>query len=128
MFKKRAIPLFFVLLITLVGCRENNLDIKGEVNSIEVYTCCGDGQYITEITDQSFIDDLVKGLEHADTGTTANLSFLPPEYKLYFKAEDETVHEMGYFAEMADLNLEGRYWDFSNKRMYGIDNELPVDG
>lgn len=127
MFKVKGITFLCLLSFILIGCQENNLKIKEDVTSVEVHACCKDKERLTEITDQSFINDLVTKLEHADTGTTAIPYFLPPEYKLYFKADDATVYQMGYFAEVGDLNLEGRYWDFNNDRMYGVDDELPVN-
>ncbi len=127
MFMRKITPLL-LLAIVLAGCQDNNLNMKEDVTSIEVYACCKkDGDLIKEITDKALIDDLVKDLKKADTGTTANLDFLPPEYELYFKTDDEVVYEMGYFTEVKDLDLDGRYWDFNNDRMYSVDHELPIE-
>lgn len=50
-----------------------------------------------------------------------------PTYELTFKnKDDEEVFTIGYFIEVVNLSVAGRYWDGNEDVMYGVEMKLPV--
>src|SRR5699024_5679472 len=126
---KGTIFFFSILLViaTLTGCSDKNLDLNDDVSSIEMYEY-GEDILIDTIEDEEFIKKLVKKLDKATTESTANIDFELPDYELVFKnAEDEELFNIGYFKDVTDLGVKGRYWKENEDLMYKVDLEVPVD-
>ncbi|GGM41342.1 hypothetical protein GCM10011351_29390 [Paraliobacillus quinghaiensis] len=120
--------LFVVLLLSfiLIGCQNNNLNLSEDVSSIEVYEWSSE-ELMATIDDKEFINELVKELDNAKTGTTSNMDFESPDFRLHFKSGNETLFEMGYYKKVINLDVEGRYWDFSEDIMYNSELQLPFE-
>jgi tetrahydromethanopterin S-methyltransferase subunit B len=116
---------FLILLsLVLIGCQNTNLNLSGDVTSIDVYEWKSD-ELVATIDDKEFIDELVKELNGAVTSSTESLDFADPEYKLLFKNQEEIIYEIGYYKKVMNLGIEGQYWEFD--KIYGVKLKLPID-
>ncbi|GAB4074268.1 hypothetical protein GCM10028778_17710 [Barrientosiimonas marina] len=109
----------------LIGCQSNNLDLSDDVTEIEVFKSDSD-ELIAAIDDADFIDKLVNELDNARTKTTANIDYRSPDYELFFKNNDKTIFHIGYYQEVMDLGINGRYLD-DDGLIYGAELQLPID-
>lgn len=125
---KKLTFLFCTVLLTVIlsSCSNNNLDLNEDVTSIEVYNYDED-TLVDTIEDEEFIDKLVKKLDKATTHTTANMDFESPDYKLIFKSGEKEVFEIGYYKDVMNLEIEGRYWKGDEDAIYGVKLELPIN-
>lgn len=117
--------LFSALLLT--GCGSNDLfgDDAENVVSIEVRDYDSD-ELITTITDSSFIDSLVEELEYADTGSTANMDLMNPEYTaLFLDSEEQVIQSFGYYVDELSLGVVGRY--HTRDTLFAVTTELPIN-
>ena len=80
------------------------------------------GERIGTISDQGVIDTLVNDLQNARSSSTANMDFALPDYRLVFIHDDRTIFKVGYYKEIIDLGVTGRYW--WKDRMYNLTMEL----
>ncbi|MYL35658.1 hypothetical protein GLW05_18945 [Pontibacillus yanchengensis] len=126
MIKAKLISVLLLLPFILIGCQNNNLNLSKDVSNIEVYKWNSEELVVT-IDDKEFIDELVKELDNAKTGSTANMDFESPDFELHFKNENETLLEIGYYKKVMNLDVEGRYWDYSEDTMYNVELQLPID-
>ncbi|MYL54940.1 hypothetical protein GLW08_16520 [Pontibacillus yanchengensis] len=126
MIKAKLISVLLLLPFILIGCQNNNLHLSKDVSNIEVYKWNSEELVVT-IDDKEFIDELVKELDNAKTGSTANMDFESPDFELHFKNENETLLEIGYYKKVMNLDVEGRYWDYSEDTMYNVELQLPID-
>ncbi|QDI90929.1 hypothetical protein EPH95_06835 [Salicibibacter halophilus] len=126
MLKINSVSLLLLLSLFLIGCQNNNLNLSGNVSSIEVYEWDSDEQ-IAIIEDIEYIEELVIELDNARTETTANLDYELPDYELLFKNDEETVFDIGYYNQLMNLGVEGRYLDVSEDLIYGLELQLPLD-
>lgn len=127
-YMNRLIPLLAtsLFIILLVACVQGDLLINEPVSSIKVYEYNSD-RLIDSIEDKEIITELVKQLNSAKTASTATFDFELPAYELAFKNEkDEEVFTVGYFTEVVDLGVEGRYWDANEDLMYEVEMKLSV--
>jgi hypothetical protein len=124
MLKFKSISVLLLLSFVLIGCQNNNFNLKQNVTNIEVYDW-DTKELITTTSDKEFIEELVNKLNNANTGSTANMDFRSPDYKLLFKNDEETVYEIGYYNQVMNLSVNGRYLDFSEDVMYGVELPLP---
>lgn len=124
--KAKLISVLLLLPFILIGCQNNNLNLSKDVSNIEVYKWNSEELVVT-IDDKEFIDELVKELDNAKTGSTANMDFESPDFELHFKNENETLLEIGYYKKVMNLDVEGRYWDYSEDTMYNVELQLPID-
>lgn len=124
--KAKLISVLLLLPFILIGCQNNNLHLSKDVSNIEVYKWNSEELVVT-IDDKEFIDELVKELDNAKTGSTANMDFESPDFELHFKNENETLLEIGYYKKVMNLDVEGRYWDYSEDTMYNVELQLPID-
>ena len=116
--------LFSALLLT--GCGSNDLfgDDAENVASIEVRDYDSD-ELINTITDSSFIDSLVEELEYADTGSTANMDLMNPEYTaLFLDSEEQVIQSFGYYVDELSLGVVGRY--HTRDTLFAVKTELPI--
>ncbi|GEN50176.1 hypothetical protein [Alkalibacterium pelagium] len=119
--------LFSALL--LAGCGSNDLfgDDAENVASIEVRDYDSD-EFITTITDSSFIDSLVEELETADTGSTANMDLMNPEYTaLFLDSEEQVIQSFGYYVDELSLGVVGRYHSRELGALLAVTTELPIE-
>lgn len=122
---KNYLFLFLVLLVSLIGCQSNNLNLPQNVSSIEVYEW-DENTLFTTIEDSELIDDLVEELNRAKTASTADMDYPLPEYELIFKnGENEEVFRVGFYNEVVNLGVKGRYLDVNEDIMYQVDLKLP---
>lgn len=57
----------------------------------------------------------------AKTASTARIDFELPAYELAFKnKDDEEVFTIGYYIEVVNLGVAGRYWDVNEDLMYEV--------
>jgi hypothetical protein len=123
-FKSISVLLLLLLFFVLIGCQNYNFNLNKNVTNIEVYDW-ETKELITTISDKEFIEELVNKLNNTNTGSTANMDFRSPDYKLLFKNDEETVYEIGYYNQVMNLSVKGRYWDFNGDVMYGVELPLP---
>lgn len=119
---------FFTLFsaLLLAGCGSNNLfdDDAENVASIEVRYYDSD-ELLATITDSSFIDSLVEELETADTGSTANMDLMNPEYTaLFLDSEEQVIQSFGYYVDELSLGVVGRY--YTQNTLFTVKTELPI--
>ncbi|GGD25268.1 hypothetical protein GCM10011389_36160 [Pontibacillus salipaludis] len=124
MLKAKSASVFLLFSFVLLGCQNNNLNLNKEVFSIEVYEWNSE-ELVSTIGEKEFIDELVKNLDHAKTGSTANMNFESPDFELQFKNGNETLLEIGYYKKVMNLDVEGRYWDYREDTMYNVKLQLP---
>jgi hypothetical protein len=120
-------PLFSALL--LAGCGSNDLfgDHAENVASIEGRDYDSD-EFITTITDSSFIDSLVEELETADTGSTANMDLMNPEYTaLFLDSEEQVIQSFGYYVDALSLGVVGRYHGRELGALLAVTTELAIE-
>ena len=122
---------FFTLFsaLLLAGCGSNDLfgDDAENVVSIEVRDYDSD-ELITTITDSSFIDSLVEELETADTGSTANMDLMNPEYTaLFLDSEEQVIQSFGYYVDELSLGVVGRYYSRELGALLAVTTELPIE-
>ena len=120
---------FFTLFsaLLLAGCGSNNLfdDDAENVASIEVRYYDSD-ELLATITDSSFIDSLVEELETADTGSTANMDLMNPEYTaLFLDSEEQVIQSFGYYVDELSLGVIGRY--YTQDTLFAVTTELPIN-
>ncbi|GAB2318891.1 hypothetical protein IRB23SM22_11490 [Alkalibacterium sp. s-m-22] len=120
---------FFSLLsaLLLAGCGSNDLfgDDSENVAFIEVRDYDSD-EFITTITDSSFIDSLVEELEYADTGSTANMDLMNPEYTaLFLDSEEQVIQSFGYYVDELSLGVIGCY--HTRDTLFAVTTELPIN-
>lgn len=118
--------LYLIILLSIfmvVGCQNKNLNLNKNVTEIEVVNWETE-EHVASIKDEQFIQEIVEGLDNAKTYSTANMNFSMPDYKLFFKNDEEVIYEIGYFKKAVKLGIEGRYWEFD--KIYGVKQELPV--
>lgn len=120
----KIIIIMLLTIIVIVGCQKSNVAMEENINKIEVLDWHND-EYIATITDENFIKDLQEQFASAKTSSTAAVDFVSPDYKLLFKRDEEITLEIGYYHQIMNLGVEGRYWDFKKDRMYGVSLELP---
>lgn len=127
--KKHFLYLLFLLTISVIGCQkinhlDNNLNLTEDVSSIEVYEW--DSNHLhTIIMDTELITELVNKLNRASTYSTADMDYPLPDYKLIFKDKgDKELLSIGYYNEVVNLGLKGRYLDVSKDIIYRIELQL----
>ena len=124
---KRFVFLTLFSALLLAGCGSNDLfgDDAENVASIEVRDYDSD-ELITTITDSSFIDSLVEELEYADTGSTANMDLMNPEYTaLFLDSEEQVIQSFGYYVDELSLGVIGRY--HTRDTLFTVTTELPIN-
>ncbi|MEC5425712.1 hypothetical protein QGM71_19775 [Virgibacillus sp. C22-A2] len=127
MFNFKSVAVLFLLTIVLIGCQNSQLNLSGNVTSIEV-TDWDNEELVSTISDEEFINELIVELESAVVGSTSGMDFASPDYKLSFKNNEETIYELGYYNEVMQLSVEGSYWSFNEQLMYQLLMPLPVEG
>lgn len=123
--KFNAVFVILLFAFFLMGCQNQNLNLRDEVTSIQVYEWDGD-EVIETIDDKDFIEELVKDLKNAKTHSTASIDWALPEYKLFFLSGNEVLYEIGYCEEIQNFGdgAVGRYWEFD--QLYEVSTELPI--
>lgn len=125
--------LFFIAL--LVGCqsvndgpvqKNNDFTIDKDITEIEIVDWQTE-EHISKITDTDFIQKLINELTNADYHSTAFINLVKPDFKVIFISEAESVYELGYYREIMNLDIAGRYWDFQKDGLYGVTLKLPVN-
>ncbi|GAA0497779.1 hypothetical protein GCM10008986_25990 [Salinibacillus aidingensis] len=125
--KIKLISILLLFSLVLIGCQKSNLNLSDDVTSIEVYEW-GSEEMVTTIDEKEFIEELVKELDSAKTASTASMDLALPDYDLHFNNNDgETLFTMGYYKKVMNLDVEGRYIDFSEDIMYNVELELPLE-
>ncbi|HLR42790.1 MAG TPA: hypothetical protein VK067_06030 [Pseudogracilibacillus sp.] len=127
-YMKKITPLFALLFFMLLlgACAQTDLLIDEPVTSIKVYEYNTD-TLVDSIDDEDTINELVKQLNGAETASTATYDFELPTYELAFKNKaDEEVFTIGYFIEVVNLGVTGRYWDGNEDLMYEVEMKLAV--
>lgn len=115
--------------MVLAGCRSNDLfgDESENVSSIEVRDYDAN-ELVTVITDPQIIEPLVEELEHAYTGSTANMDLMNPEYLLLFlDSDDHIIQEFGYYIEELSLGVVGRYHSRELGALLSVTTELHIE-
>jgi len=120
----------FLLSISLIGCHSNylsnNLNLTEGIFSIEVYEWDND-TLVNTIKDNELIDGLVKKLNSAKTYSTADMDYPLPDYELIFKNnKQEDIFSIGYYNEVVNLGVKGRYLDVREDIMYQVEFQLPI--
>ena len=76
---------------------------------------------ITTIDDGAVIDKLTKKLNRANTSSTANMDYpLPDNRLLFFSNENKSIFEIGYYHDIVNLGVRGRYLDVESDTMYKV--------
>lgn len=123
---KKFLFLILLLSVSLIGCQSNILNLSQNISSIDVYEWDGD-TLVTSIEDNELIDELIEELNSANTASTADMDYPLPEYELIFKNdENEDVFKIGYYNEVMNLGVKGRYLDVNEDIMYQVDITLPL--
>lgn len=126
--KKSSLIIFSLFIImVLTGCRSNDLfgDEAENVTSIEVRDHDSD-EFITTITDSSFINSLVEELEYANSSSTAMMDIPNADYRLLFlDSEDIIIQEIDYYIEEIDFGVVGRY--HASDLHLAVTTELPLE-
>ncbi|WP_096155690.1 hypothetical protein [Bacillus sp. FJAT-45066] len=132
--KKLVCILFFVVPL-FVACQTvkedpvikiSNFNIDQTVTEIEVVDWLSN-EHVAKVTDQDFINNLVKELSSSDNHSTKAVELGNPDYKLYFISNGEVVYELGYFNESVTSGVISRYWDYQKDGLYEIILQLPID-
>lgn len=128
--KIRLLFLIFLLFVSVIGCQKvnhlsNNLNLTENISSIEVYDW--DSHTLrTTINDTELITKLVNQLNSAKTYSTADMDYPLPDYKLIFKDDDnEDLFSIGYYNEVMNLGVKGRYLDVNEDILYQVELQLP---
>ncbi|MBA2173768.1 hypothetical protein H0266_02540 [Halobacillus locisalis] len=110
------------ITVTVSGCGEKKpFDIELPPSQVNIYKWESE-EHIGTISDQGKIDTLVNDLHKSRSSSTANMDFALPDYLLVFLHGERTVLQVGYYTEIQDLGVEGRYW--WKDRMYNLKTEL----
>lgn len=125
MAKIKLAYVFLLFSFVLIGCQNSNLNLSDDVTSIEVYEW-GSDELVATIDEKEFIEELVIELDSARTASTASMDFESPDYELHFNNDGETLFKMGYYKKVMNLDVEGRYIDFSEDIMYNVELQLPL--
>lgn len=125
--KIKLISILLLFSFVLIGCQKSNLNLSDDVTSIEVYEW-GSEELIATIDEKEFIEELVKKLDSARTASTASMDFESPDFDLHFNNNyGETLFKLGYYKKVMNLDVEGRYIDFSEDIVYNVELELPIE-
>ena len=125
--KIKLISILLLFSFVLIGCQKSNLNLSDDVTSIEVYEG-GSEELIATIDEKEFIEELVKKLDSARTASTASMDFESPDFDLHFNNNyGETLFKLGYYKKVMNLDVEGRYIDFSEDIVYNVELELPIE-
>lgn len=126
MLKIKRIFELLLFLSVLVGCQNDNLNLKHEdVTSLEVYEWDSE-KLVTTIDDEGFIEELLTELDQASTASTANMDFQSPNYEVHFNNDGETLLKLGYYTGRIDLGMEGSYLGLDEGTLYNVNLPLPL--
>jgi len=128
--KKRLLFSALIMFVSLIGCHsdylKNELNLTEEITIIEIYIW-DDDILVATIEDKELINKLIKKLNSARTYSTANMDYPLPDYKLVFKNnEQKDIFTIGYYNEIANLGVKGRYLDVRKDVMYEVELRLPI--
>lgn len=119
--------ILLLLCILLLGaCQNNNLFDNHTITSMKIEDWDSE-EDVTTITDEDLIQDLVKGLNSAQTNTTADMDLPNPDYRLLFLDRDKVTQELGYYIEKQNFGVMGRYTNFSENQHYALTTKLPIE-
>lgn len=117
---RSSLIIIIILILFSTGCSKNNLNISKKVTEIEVVNWDTE-EFVASIKDEEFIKELIDKLNNAETESTANADMPMPDYKLYFKHNDEVIYEIGYYKN----NSFAQYWD--GEQYFEVFLLLPFD-
>lgn len=114
-------------MLIFISCQSHSdLNLTEHISSIDVYQW-DETTLLMTIDDPKLITELVKLLNRANTDSTANMGYPLPDYKLIFKdSNDQRVLTLGYYVEIVNLGVKGRYIDVPEDIMYQVDLQLPL--
>mgnify|MGYP005750337387 CR=1 FL=1 len=132
--KKLVYILFFVVPL-FVACQTvqedpvtkiSKFNIDNTNTEIEVLDWLSN-EKVAKVTDQVFINNLIKELSSSDSRSTKAIELGNPDYKLYFISDGEVIYELGYFNESVTSGVISRYWDYQKDGLYEVNLQLPID-
>lgn len=133
MLRVKSLFVFLTISLIIVGCQdnnlqkqENNLDLTDIITSIEVYDWDSE-TFKTTIKNKEFIQELVRELDTAKTHSTELIDWALPDYKLYFKHDNDVLYEIGYCKDIQNFGngAVGRYWVFD--KLFEVSTQLPAE-
>ncbi|WP_208559704.1 hypothetical protein [Marinilactibacillus kalidii] len=118
--------LLLVMGIFLTACQQNDFFVEEtSIVKIDILDQKTDRKMAT-VTDDSFIQSLIKELGTAQTSDTANMDIMSPDYQLVFIDNEGTVvKEIGYYIEVKNFGVSGRYQ--VDGEHIAVTTELPIE-
>ncbi|MDX5474018.1 MAG: hypothetical protein LPK00_00655 [Bacillaceae bacterium] len=122
--------LLLLFLALLAACQQPvgliSSESETEVTLIEVVTW-DSLENVGYLDDLALIRKLVRELDQAETMSIANRNIAAPEYKLKFFKRETKLYELGYYLEVIDIGLSGRFLDESSEGLLGVKIRLPFE-
>lgn len=109
---KNIISILIILSSIIVGCSAEKESIGfSDDLYIKVTDWNDENKVLIEITDSSFIKELVDSINSSDKKTTGNISVPEPDYLILFYKKEELIKKIGYYKTIQNIDVKGRYWN-----------------
>ena len=120
--------LLLLIFVPLVGCQQpvGLLSSEKEVTLIEIVTW-DTLEHVGYLDDLALIRKLVRELDQAENMSIANTNIAAPEFKLIFFEQETKLYELGYYVELLDIGLAGRFLNESSEGLLGVKIRLPFE-
>ncbi|WP_100334141.1 hypothetical protein [Bacillus alkalisoli] len=132
---RKLVCIIFFVVPLFVACQTvqedpvikiSNFNIDHTITEIEVVDWLSN-EHVAIVTDQDFINDLIKELSSSDNRSTKAVELGNPDYKLFFISNGELVYELGYFNDSVTSGVISRYWDYQKDGLYEVIHQLPIE-
>ena len=122
--------LMLLFFIPLVACQQpvSLISPETEVTFIEIVKW-DTLEHVGYFDDLALIRKLVRELDRAETMSISNRNIAVPEYKLLFfeKEKGTKIYELGYYLEVMNIGLSGRFLDEKSEGILGVKIRLPIE-
>ena len=120
--------LLLLVFVPLAACQQpvGLISSETEVTLIEVVNW-DTLEHVGYMDDLALIRKLVRELDQAETISIANRNIDAPEYKLIFFEQEKKLYELGYYLEVMDIGVSGRFLDEKSEGLLGVKIRLPYE-
>ena len=118
--------LFTLFFIPLVACQQQVCLISPETEVTLIEIVKWDTlEHVAYMDDLALVRKLIRELNSAETMSIDTRNIVAPEFKLLFFQENTKLFELGYYREVLDIGLAGRYVG-ETEGLYGVIILLPI--
>ncbi|WP_100333847.1 hypothetical protein [Bacillus alkalisoli] len=113
--------LLLLFFVPLVACQQQVCLMSPETDVTLIEIVKWDTmEHVAYLDDLALIRKLIRELDSAETLSIATRNIAAPEYKLLFFQQETKLYELGYYLEVMNIGLSGRYLDYNSEGLYGV--------